>query len=238
MSSEGLWSRTRQAAFAEIAEVAMDLFLEKGFEATTFDDIAAAVGISRRSLFRYFGTKEDIVLWGMADEGALARDALAERPDDEPLWTSLLNVLVTLLDQQPHGSRPGDNRPGGDLPGGNRPGDNRPSGNRPGGSRPGGMRPGDPERLLKISQMMYGTPSLRARSVEKHLRWQADILPEVKRRLPAATDLSAAAIIASAVACLDTAGEEWTRRQGAVPLRELLTEAFDAMGQAAATPFS
>jgi AcrR family transcriptional regulator len=202
MSSEGLWSRTRQAAFAEIAEVAMGLFLEKGFEATTFDDIAAAAGISRRSLFRYFGTKDDIVLWGMADEGALARDALAERPDDEPLWTSLLNVLVTLLD------------------------------------RPDGDRPGDPERLLKISQMMYGTPSLRARSVEKHLRWQADILPEVKRRLPAATDLHAVAIIASAVACLDAAGEEWTRRQGAVPLRELLTEAFDAMRQAAATPLA
>lgn len=237
MSSEGLWSRTRQAAFAEIAEVAMDLFLEKGFEATTFDDIAAAAGISRRSLFRYFGTKEDIVLSGMVDEGAIARDALAERPDDEPLWTSLLNVLVTLLDQ-PDASQPGDNRPGGDLPDGSQPGDNRPGGSRPGGSRPGGNRPSDPERLLKISQMMYGTPSLRARSVEKHLRWQADILPEVKRRLPAATDLSAAAIIASAVACLDTAGEEWTRRQGAVPLGELLTEAFDAMRQAAATPFS
>lgn len=194
MSSEGLWSRTRQAAFAEVAEIAMNLFLERGFEATTFDDIAAAAGISRRSLFRYFGTKEDLVLWNMAGEGARARDALAERPDDEPLWTSLLTVLVTLLADQP----------------------------------------GDPERLLKISRMMYETPSLRARSVEKHLRWQVDILPEVKRRLPAhgATDLRASAIIAGAVACLDTAGAEWTRRQGAVPLRDLLTEAFDSMREA------
>jgi len=194
MSSPGLWSRTRQAAFNEIAEVAMDLFLEQGFEATTFDDIAAAAGISRRSLFRYFGTKEDLVLWNMADEGARARAALAERPDDEPLWTSLRTVLITLLQD----------------------------------------RAADPERLLKISQMMYGTPSLRARSVEKHLRWQADILPEVKRRLPPAdddtADLRAAAVVAAAMACLDTAGEAWTRRRGAVPLSELLAVAFEAMG--------
>ncbi|GIH65098.1 MULTISPECIES: TetR/AcrR family transcriptional regulator [Microbispora] len=196
MSSESLWSRTRRAAFAEIAEVAMELFLEKGFEATTIDDIAAAAGISRRSFFRYFGTKEDVVLGNLAGEGARAAAALAERPDDEPLWTALLNV-VALIDEAP----------------------------------------GERERLLKISEMMYGTPSLRARSLEKHLQWQADLLPEVKRRLPAdpgdgLADLRAAAVVAGAIACLDAAGETWTRQKGAVPLRELLKVAFDSIGHA------
>ncbi|MDG4798013.1 TetR/AcrR family transcriptional regulator [Micromonospora sp. WMMD1082] len=199
MSSDGLWSRTRQAAIAEITKVAMDLFLEQGFEATTYDDIAAAAGISRRSLFRYFGTKEDIVLGHLADEGPRARQALAERPDDEPLWTALLNVLALV-----------DGADG---------------------------RSGDPARLLKISEMMYGTPSLRARSVEKHLQWQADLLPEVKRRLGAdpddgLADLRAAAVIASAITCLDAAGEIWTREKGAVPFRELLTVAFASVRHA------
>ncbi|WP_308121021.1 TetR/AcrR family transcriptional regulator [Paractinoplanes bogorensis] len=188
-----LWNRSRQAAITEVIGVAMDLFLDKGFEATTFDDIAAAAGISRRSLFRYFGTKEDIVLFHLSGEGPQAAAALAARPDDEPLWTALLNVMLLIED---HG--------------------------------------GDPARLLKISEMMYGTPSLRARSLEKHLQWQADLLPEVKRRLGTTSgDLQAAAVIASALACMDAAGEAWTRAAGTVPLGHLLTDAFDAMAQAA-----
>ncbi|HET6479754.1 MAG TPA: TetR family transcriptional regulator [Actinoplanes sp.] len=195
MSNERLLSRTRQAAILEVSAVAMDLFLERGFDATTFDDIAAAAGISRRSLFRYFGTKEDIVLFHLADEGSHARDALAARPDDEPVWTALLNVLLQI-----------DN----------------------------GEESGDRDRLLKVSEMMYGVPSLRARSLEKHLQWQTDLLPEVRRRLGTSSgDLQAAAVIASAMACLDAAGEIWTRSKGAVPLGHLLTDAFDSVRQAA-----
>ena len=198
MRDEGLWNRTRQAAIAEITGVAMDLFLDKGFDATTFDDIAAAAGISRRSLFRYFGTKEDIVLGHLADEGPRARQALAQRPDDEPLWTALLNV-VAAIDASPAADR---------------------------------------ERMLKIAEMMHGTPSLRARSVEKHLQWQADLLPEIRRRMGAGADdaradLRAAAVFAAAVACLDAAGESWTREKGRVPLRDLLEVAFDAVPAAA-----
>ncbi|BCJ57035.1 TetR/AcrR family transcriptional regulator [Micromonospora endophytica] len=197
MSSEGLWSRTRRTAIAEITEVAMELFLAKGFEATTFDDIAAASGVSRRSVLRYFGTKEDIVLGRLADEGRRVRTVLAARPDDEPLWTALLNTMVTLSEE------PGVDR----------------------------------ERLLKVSEMMYGTPSLRARSVEKHLQWQTDLIPEVARRLGGGPDddlttLRATAVIAGAVACLDVAGETWTRRKGVVPLRDLLTAAFDSLRDA------
>ncbi|WP_433824508.1 TetR/AcrR family transcriptional regulator [Actinoplanes sp. CA-015351] len=187
MTSEGLWSRARRDAVAQIVDVAMNLFLDKGFEATTFDDIAAAAGVSRRSVFRYFGTKEDIVLGGLSGDGARVAAALAGRPDDEPVWQSLLAVL-TEIDQEP----------------------------------------ADHERLLKISEMMYGTPSLRARSVEKHLQWRADLLPEVKRRLKTG-DLRAGTVIAAAIACLDSAGEEWTRLRGSVPLRDLLAAAFGAV---------
>ena len=78
--SASLWERSRQAAYAEITAVAMRLFLEQGFEQTTIDQIAATAGISRRSFFRYFGTKEDVVLGDLARDGERVREALAAVP--------------------------------------------------------------------------------------------------------------------------------------------------------------
>ena len=92
-SEQKLWTRTRQAVYAEIARTAMELFLERGFEATTIDDIATAAGISRRSFFRYFGTKEDIVLGDLAAQGELIRKELEARPASEDAWTAMINAL-------------------------------------------------------------------------------------------------------------------------------------------------
>jgi mycofactocin system transcriptional regulator len=51
---------------AELSHVALELFLERGFDETTVDDIAAAAGIGRRTLFRYFTSKNDLP-WGDFD---------------------------------------------------------------------------------------------------------------------------------------------------------------------------
>jgi AcrR family transcriptional regulator len=56
-----LTRRNRERACVEIAEVAVRLFQERGFDAVSVDEIASASGISRRTFFRYFGSKEDVL---------------------------------------------------------------------------------------------------------------------------------------------------------------------------------
>jgi len=91
-----LWERTRQAAHAEIADTAMRLFIEQGFEATTIEQIASEVGISRRSFFRYFGTKEDVVLGDLVELGLTLKIALEARPANESPWAALRAAFEAL----------------------------------------------------------------------------------------------------------------------------------------------
>jgi AcrR family transcriptional regulator len=92
-----LRARTSRAVQAEIAAVATQLFLEKGFDNTTVDEIAAAAGLSRTSFFRYFATKEDVVLGHLEEVGQRALDALVARPDDEHVWTALRHAFASAI---------------------------------------------------------------------------------------------------------------------------------------------
>lgn len=78
----------------DIERVAMRLFSEHGFDATTVDDIAAAAGISRRTFFRYFGSKNDVV-WGRFAEGLSdLRAALAATAEDVAIQEALRSAIV------------------------------------------------------------------------------------------------------------------------------------------------
>ncbi|WFR68275.1 TetR family transcriptional regulator [Curtobacterium flaccumfaciens] len=69
--------------------VALRLFDEQGFDAVSMDDVAAAAGVSRRSLFRLFPSKAALV-WGGLDEFAdRFTDELRRRPASESAWTAL-----------------------------------------------------------------------------------------------------------------------------------------------------
>ncbi|RCV47682.1 TetR/AcrR family transcriptional regulator [Marinitenerispora sediminis] len=72
-----------RAARRRAVAAALRLFTEHGYEATTMDDIAAAAGVSRRTLFRHFGSKED-VLFAEHDElfANVARHLAASAHDD------------------------------------------------------------------------------------------------------------------------------------------------------------
>lgn len=69
---------------------ALRLFAERGYEQTTVEDIADAADISPRTFFRYFPTKEDVVLWDEYD--AVIWDLLDERPENEPPGETLRAV--------------------------------------------------------------------------------------------------------------------------------------------------
>lgn len=77
-----------------VGQRALELFILRGFDATTMDDIAQAAGIGRRTLFRYFPSKNDMV-WGDFDWVLdRLRAAFAARPGDEPFMDALREAVV------------------------------------------------------------------------------------------------------------------------------------------------
>lgn len=78
----------------EVTRTALELFAERGFEETTVDDIADALGVSRRTLFRYFASKNDMV-WGDFDWVlARLRSCLDATGREEPLHEALGRAVV------------------------------------------------------------------------------------------------------------------------------------------------
>ncbi|SEL46070.1 TetR family transcriptional regulator [Nonomuraea pusilla] len=90
---EGLRDRTKRAVRAELARQALELFAERGFDETTVDDIARAAGLSKRSFFRYFPTKEDAVFGELDAMGEQIAQEVAGRPPEEGPWECLHAVL-------------------------------------------------------------------------------------------------------------------------------------------------
>lgn len=76
--------RKRQLVAAEITEAALQLCAVKGFDETTVDEIVIAAGISRRTFFRYFSSKEDVAIQLLASLGTDMRAELRARPPGEP----------------------------------------------------------------------------------------------------------------------------------------------------------
>ena len=101
---EGLRERKRTAAMLRIQSVALDLFEERGFDAVTIEEIAAASDVSPSSVYRYFGTKEQVLLWDES-EALLRRLAAAAMADPVPL-AGLRRVVMAALD----GLDPADER--------------------------------------------------------------------------------------------------------------------------------
>ncbi|SHL27988.1 TetR/AcrR family transcriptional regulator [Actinacidiphila paucisporea] len=92
-----LWERTRQLATREILETALRLFTEQGYDETTVAQIAREAGVSQRTLFRYFGAKEDLLGGGQDRFGQVLTDTISEQPADVGVWEALRAGVAAVL---------------------------------------------------------------------------------------------------------------------------------------------
>ncbi|WP_026917277.1 mycofactocin system transcriptional regulator [Gordonia shandongensis] len=76
-----------------LSSIAIDLFTEHGFDETSVDDIAAAAGIARRTLFRYYPSKNSLP-WGEFDEHLDGLRDLLRASADAPLGRQLRDALI------------------------------------------------------------------------------------------------------------------------------------------------
>ncbi len=89
-----------------IEQAAFALFARRGFAGTTLDDIAAEVGVGRRTLFRYYASKNDIP-WGQFDRTLEdLRRILDETPREVPLWRAVHRAVVR-FNEFPDDASPG-----------------------------------------------------------------------------------------------------------------------------------
>ena len=87
--------RPPRTSARELELIALRLFTEYGFDATTIEQIATEAGVSERTFFRYFGSKAS-VLWSEFDtEVDTIRDALARTPPDVPMMEAIRRAVIS-----------------------------------------------------------------------------------------------------------------------------------------------
>jgi AcrR family transcriptional regulator len=80
-----------------IRDAGVRLFMERGFDAVSIDDIVAAAGVARSTFFNYFASKYALI--GDCEPGEReAWQHLLERPEDEPLWDSVVALLLAFAE--------------------------------------------------------------------------------------------------------------------------------------------
>ncbi len=91
---DSLRDRQRAQIRTDIRRAAFRLFLDRGYDTVTTEEIAAAAGVSPRTLFRHVPAKEDLLLAPVRHGGAAILSLLEHRPAGEPPDTALTNAIV------------------------------------------------------------------------------------------------------------------------------------------------
>jgi AcrR family transcriptional regulator len=99
IESAGLRARKKLRTRDAIADAAISLFLARGFDQVSVSDIAATAEVSKPTLFRYFPTKEDLVLHRFADHSGEAARVVNGRHRDVPPMTALHRHFRAGLDR-------------------------------------------------------------------------------------------------------------------------------------------
>ncbi|MET8428721.1 mycofactocin system transcriptional regulator [Nocardia sp. NPDC004860] len=93
-AASGRAGRKPSTSAVELERVAFELFERHGFEATTVEDIAAEVGVSKRTFFRYFESKNDVVWGNFTEQLQGMRELFAQCPPDQPVIDAVRTVVI------------------------------------------------------------------------------------------------------------------------------------------------
>jgi AcrR family transcriptional regulator len=96
--SPSIRERTRRAVQGELLDVALDLFIEHGYDEVRVDQIAEAAGMSKRTFFRYFPSKDALLLGKYDKLGEDLAAALAARPAEEAPWPALRRMFDDVVE--------------------------------------------------------------------------------------------------------------------------------------------
>lgn len=88
-----LRDHAREAVRAEVGRHAWDLFARQGYAATTVEQVAESAGMSRRTFFRYFDGKDDLLLDRLTATGPHVAEQLELLPGDLPTWEALRRAM-------------------------------------------------------------------------------------------------------------------------------------------------
>lgn len=97
VTESGLRERRRRQTEREIGDAALELFEQRGVDRTTVDDISRAAGVSSRTFFRYFATKEAAALAPHVDLDARVEAMVAAIGPNAPLLDQLEDVWREVL---------------------------------------------------------------------------------------------------------------------------------------------
>jgi len=95
---EGLRERKKQRTREQIVEAAMRLFAERGYQATTIPDIAAAADVAPRTFFSHFPSKEAVVFHNVDRELDGLGNALRDRLPGETAFDALRRWIEAMVD--------------------------------------------------------------------------------------------------------------------------------------------
>jgi mycofactocin system transcriptional regulator len=88
--------RPRETSARDLELVALELFASRGFAQTSVEQIAAGAGVSKRTFFRYFESKSDVLWHDFDNEVAELRAAFAAVPARKPLMSAIREVVVSV----------------------------------------------------------------------------------------------------------------------------------------------
>lgn len=97
MTEKGRREQKREETRRRLTRAAQRLFAEQGFDRTSVDEIAAAAGVSRRTFFHYFESKEDVILSRHAEFERTLLDAIRAAPPETPLLAVAEQAVIAAL---------------------------------------------------------------------------------------------------------------------------------------------